>query len=275
MPIFHAIVLGVVQGLTEFIPVSSSGHLEAVPWLLGWKDFAGDPRLENTFDVALHLGTLVGCLICLWGDVSRYSKAGVKALTGRGKWTNDAKVSILIIATAVPASLFAVSLESFLLKQGERIGIIATCLIIFGVALWQVDKRAPAKRVVADLSFRHTLGLGLGQCLALFPGASRSGVAITTARSLGYERRGAVRLAFLMGLPIIAGAALFRLVGVVADGMPPDVWPALLIGALASGVTGWLALRTMLNWVHSRSYLGFALYRILFAIVLLGALTAQ
>ena len=144
MPIFHAIVLGVVQGLTEFIPVSSSGHLEAVPWLLGWKDFAGDPRLENTFDVALHLGTLVGCLICLWSDVSRYSKAGVKALTGRGKWTNDAKVSILIIATAVPASLFAVSLESFLLKQGERIGIIATCLIIFGVALWQVDKRAPA-----------------------------------------------------------------------------------------------------------------------------------
>ena len=133
----------------------------------------------------------------------------------------------------------------------------------------------PAKRVVTDLSFRHTLGLGLGQCLALLPGASRSGVAITTARSLGYERTGAVRLAFLMGLPIIAGAALFRSVGVVADGMPPDVWPALLIGAVASGVTGWLALRTMLNWVHSRSYLGFALYRILFATVLLGALTAQ
>ena len=108
MPIFHAIVLGVTQGLTEFLPISSSGHLGIIPWLFQWNHFDGDTRMENTFDVAVHFGTLVGSVICLWGDVRRYSSAGLLALVGRRPWNNQARFAWFLLLSALPAAILSV-----------------------------------------------------------------------------------------------------------------------------------------------------------------------
>ena len=275
MPIFHAIVLGITQGLTEFLPVSSSGHLEIIPWLFNWNEFVGDTRAENTFDVALHFGTLIGSTACLWRDVRSYSGAGLSALVGRRPWDTQARIGWFLMLSAVPAALVAVVFEAFLLRQSDRIGLIAVGLAVFGVLLWMVDRHARDERSSTVLSAAHSLVMGVGQCLALFPGVSRSGVVITAARRLGYGRPHAARLAFLMGLPIIAGAALFRMTGVLTDGLPSGMWNALVAGTVTSALTGWFAVRVMLRWTQSRSYAGFAVYRVALAFLLIMVLVVR
>mgnify|MGYP001161185686 FL=1 len=275
MPIFHAIVLGITQGLTEFLPVSSSGHLGIIPWLFQWNDFAGDTRTENTFDVALHLGTLVGSVTCLWGDVRTYSRAGLSAIAGRRSWDGEAKFGWFLLLSALPAALVAALFESFFLTQSNRIGLIALGLATFGLLLWAVDRRTENGSSTSDLSLSRAAVLGCGQCLALFPGVSRSGINITIARTLGYGRPDAARIAFLMGLPIIGGAALYRMLGVASDGLPSGMWNALIVGTAASAVTGWLAVRTMLRWVKTHSYAGFAAYRVCLALMVAAVLFAR
>tara|TARA_Y100001949_G_scaffold101972_1_gene85973 strand:- start:128 stop:955 length:828 start_codon:yes stop_codon:yes gene_type:complete len=265
MPIFHAIVLGITQGLTEFVPVSSSGHLELIPWLFQWNHFAGDSRMENTFDVALHLGTLSGLLVCLWTDVQLYARAGLGALVGRQPWNTDAKIGWLLLLSSVPAAIAATLFESFLLKQSGRVGIIAIGLAVFGLLLWLVDRQERTARSFHDFSGRDALKIGVAQSLALLPGVSRSGITITAARMIGYDRPRAARLAFLMGIPIIAGAGVHRWYGVLSDGLPAGMWPALIAGTLTAAVTGSLALRFTLRWVQSHSYFGFAMYRLAIA----------
>ena len=232
MPIFHAIVLGITQGLTEFLPVSSSGHLGIIPWLFQWNDFAGDTRTENTFDVALHLGTLIGSVTYLWGDVRTYSRAGLLAIAGRRNWDAEAKFGWFLLLSALPAALVAAFFESFFLTQSNRIGLIALGLAAFGLLLWAVDRRSKDQSSTSDLSLSRAAALGCGQCLALFPGVSRSGINITIARTLGYDRPDAARIAFLMGLPIIGGAALYRMLGVVSDGLPSGMWSALILSLI-------------------------------------------
>jgi|TARA_B110000263_G_scaffold108993_1_gene95276 undecaprenyl-diphosphatase len=265
MPIFHAIVLGITQGLTEFFPVSSSGHLELVPWLFQWNHFEGDSRMENTFDVALHLGTLSGLVLCLWGDVQRHARAGLGALVGRQPWDTDAKIGWLLLLSAAPAAIAATLLEPFLLKLSDRIGIILIGLALFGLLLWLVDSQARGKRSFRGFSGRDALKIGTAQSLALLPGVSRSGITITVARMTGYDRPHAARLAFLMGIPIIAGAGLHRSYGVLSDGLPAGMWPALIAGTLTAAITGWVALKFTLRWVQSHSYAGFAMYRVILA----------
>ena len=275
MPIFHAIVLGVTQGLTEFLPISSSGHLGIIPWLFQWNDFAGDTRMENTFDVALHLGTLIGSVACLWGDVRTYSRAGLSAIAGRRSWDGEAKFGWFLLLSALPAALVAALFESFFLTQSNRIGLIAIGLATFGLLLWMVDKRTRNDSSTSDLSLSRAAMLGCGQCLALFPGVSRSGINITIARTLGYGRPEAARIAFLMGLPIIGGAALYRMLGVASDGLPSGMWNALIVGTITSAVTGWLAVRIMLRWVRTHSYAGFAAYRVCLALMITAVLFAR
>ncbi|HAF69574.1 MAG TPA: undecaprenyl-diphosphatase [Acidimicrobiaceae bacterium] len=275
MPIFHAIVLGITQGLTEFLPVSSSGHLGIIPWLFQWNDFGGDTKMENTFDVALHLGTLLGSVVCLWGDVRTYSRAGLLALVGRRPWNEESKFGWFLLLSALPAALVAASFESFFLTQSNRIGLIASGLGVFGVLLWLVDRGVKAQPATQDLTIWRAAVLGCGQCLALFPGVSRSGIGITVARTLGYDRSDAARLAFLMGLPIIGGAALYRLIGLISDGLPNGMWSVLAAGTISSAVTGWLAVRVMLRWVKTHSYAGFAAYRVCLALAVAMVLLAR
>jgi undecaprenyl-diphosphatase len=275
MPIFHAIVLGVTQGLTEFLPVSSSGHLGIIPWLFQWNHFNGDTRMENTFDVALHLGTLIGSVACLWGDVRTYSRAGLSAVVGRTPWNEEAKFGWFLVFSAVPAAIVAASFESFFLTQSNRIGLIASGLAVFGVLLWAVDRGFRTKANVKDLTMPRAALLGCGQCLALLPGVSRSGVSITIARSLGYDRSDSARIAFLMGLPIIGGAALYRLIGVISDGLPSGMWSVLAAGTISSAVTGWFAVQVMLRWVRTHSYAGFAAYRVCLALAIAIVLIAR
>ncbi len=275
MPIFHAILLGITQGLTEFLPVSSSGHLGIIPWLFRWNDFAGDTRMENTFDVALHLGTLIGSVTCLWGDVRTYSRAGFLAIVRRGSWDEEAKFGWFLLLSALPAALVAALFESFFLAQSNRIGLIALGLVTFGFLLWVVDARTQNESSTSDLSLSRAAVLGCGQCLSLFPGVSRSGVTITIARRLGYGRPDAARIAFLMGLPIIGGAAFYRMLGVVSDGLPSGMWNALIVGTITSALTGWLAVRIMLRWVRTHSYAGFAAYRVCLALMVVAVLFAR
>jgi undecaprenyl-diphosphatase len=259
VPIVHAIVLGITQGLSEFLPISSSGHLRLVPWLFGWDDFAGDAGLEKAFDVALHLGTLVGAIAYFRADIARYLRA---AFTSAGEGTDDRRVAWLLVVSAVPAAvtggLFADTIEE---KTGY-IWLIATMLIAFGLVLAWADRR-PGVRTVADVRLRDALLMGAGQAVALQPGVSRSGVTMTVGRFAGMGRDGAARFAFLMSLPITTGALVFKAVDVAGEGGIPDGFAAPFVwGIVASGLTGWLAVWGMLRLLKTRTFAPFVAYRV-------------
>ena len=262
MSILHALVLGVAQGLSEFLPISSSAHLELIPWLFGWDDFGGDPVLENSFDVALHLGTLVGAVAFLWSDVTRYAAAGIGQVVRRERLDTDGRIAWFLVLSAVPAAFTGLLLEDVLLASSDNIWLIAVMLIVFGVVLWAADRSAPEKRGRDDFGWRDALLMGAGQALALQPGVSRSGVTMTVARFLRFDREATARLAFLMSLPIIAGAGVFRFGDMLGDGgIPTDMRAGLAVGVLASAVTGWFAVWGMLRFVRTRTFAAFVVYR--------------
>lgn len=273
MSIWHAIVLGVVQGLTEFIPVSSSGHLQLVPWLFGWDDFAGDENLENAFDVALHIGTLAGALSFFYRDVMRYTVAGFGGL-GRGPMSQDGRIAWLLVVSAIPAGITGVALES-VLASDNHLWLTAVALIVFGVALWASD-RLGGSREVEGFQLRDAVTMGLGQALALQPGVSRSGVTMSVARLLRFDRTAATRLSFLMSLPIIAGAGVFKFLDVGGlDGIPSDVRAAFLAGMIAAAVTGWLAVWGTLRIVQRMSFQPFMIYRVVAGVAVLALLNTS
>ena len=262
MSILHAIVLGLVQGLTEFLPVSSSAHLEIVPWLFGWEDFGGDVRLENAFDVALHLGTLMGAMYYLRSDVVRYLRAGwgwLRSGVGTAP-TGDARTSCLLAVTAVPTGIMGLLVVAMTGDLGGRTWLVATCLIVFGVLLWVADRRDDRDgRGMVDLSFSNAVVLGLAQGLAFQPGVSRSGVTLSVARTLRVERTEAARLVFLMSLPVIAGAGLLSAADVT---VPAGWWPPFIVGMVAAAVSGWLAVHLLLRLLARTGLGGFAAYRV-------------
>ncbi len=260
MPIVHAIVLGITQGLSEFLPISSSGHLRLVPWLFGWDDFAGDKGLEKAFDVALHLGTLVGAIAYFRADIARYVRA---AFTRADEGTDDRRVAWLLVLSAVPAAVTGGLLADTIEERTGHIWLIALMLILFGLVLAWADRR-PGVRRVDDVRLRDALMMGIGQAIALQPGVSRSGVTMTAGRLAGLGRDGAARFAFLMSLPITAGALVFKAVDVAGDGGIPDGFAAPFAwGIVASGLTGWLAVWGTLRLIKTRSFAPFVGYRIL------------
>lgn len=259
MPILHAIVLGVTQGLSEFLPISSSGHLRLVPWLFGWEDFAGRAGLEKTFDVALHLGTLVGAIAYFRRDIARYLKA---AFTSAGEGTDDRRVAWLLVASTVPAAVTGALFADVIEEKTGHIWLIATMLIVFGLILGWADRR-PGVRPVEDIRLRDAVLMGAGQALALQPGVSRSGVTMTAGRLGGLGRDGAARFAFLMSLPITAGALVFQAADVVGEGGIPDGFAAPFAwGVVTSGVTGWFAVWGTLKLIRTRSFTPFVVYRV-------------
>ncbi len=276
MPILHAILLGLVQGLTEFLPVSSSGHLELVPWLFGWEHFGGDGRLEDAFEVALHVGTLVGAVFYLRADVVRYLRAALAWIrSGAGTVpVGDARTACLLAVTAVPTGILGVLVAFMIDHLGDRMWLVATCLIVFGLVLWAADRRGATageatSRGMADLSFGNAIVLGVAQGLAFQPGVSRSGVTLSVARSLRLERTEAARLVFLMSLPVIAGAGLLSAVDVT---VPAGWWPPFLAGMAAAAVSGWFAVHGLLRLLARIGLGGFAAYRVVVGLGVLALL---
>ena len=270
--ILHAIVLGIVQGLTEFLPISSSGHLELVPWLFGWEDFA-DPQVGLAFDTALHLGTLVGVVAYLRRELVPYVRHGVLAVVapkradrtvGRQAW--------LFVASAIPAGLVGVLFDDDIAVLGEPLWI-AVSLIGFGLVLWWAD-RLRGSRTTTGFSLRDALVIGVAQVLALNPGTSRSGITITLARVRGFDRDSAARVSFLMSIPVIGGAVVFQIGSLIADGIPDGLLVPMIVGIITAGISGWCAIWGMMKLLRFRSFGPFVAYRVMVGVAVLGLVAA-
>ncbi|MBV8960687.1 MAG: undecaprenyl-diphosphate phosphatase [Actinobacteria bacterium] len=261
MPIIHAIVLGITQGLSEFLPISSSGHLILVPWLFHWHDFANNESLNKAFDVALHMGTFVGAVAYFRKDLWAYLRAGLRSIGHRSIETTDERLAWLLLLSAVPGAIAGALGESVIDDHLGKPVLIAIMLIVFGAVLYWAD-RLPGRRDVGEFRFREAAWMGLAQAAALQPGVSRSGVTITAGRVLGFDRDAAARISFLMSIPIIGGAGLYKGAKLMANGgIPHGSGPAFLWGILASGLTGFIAIWGLLRIVRTRSFTPFVLYR--------------
>ena len=262
MSIFHAIVLGITQGLSEYLPISSSGHLILVPWLFGWDDFAGNDHLKKTFDVALHMGTLAGALAYFRADVLRYSRASLRMIRHRDEKTTDGRIGWMLLLSTVPAALVGALLDKQIEKLDDKIWLIAVLLIVFGLLLLVAD-RLTGRREVHEFRARDAVFMGTAQMIALQPGSSRSGLTITAGRWLGFDRDSAARLSFLMSLPITAGAGVYKLADVISNGgIPSELRGAFVAGIIASGITGWFAVWGTLRFIRTRTFAPFVAYRV-------------
>ncbi len=270
MPILHAIVLGLVQGLSEFLPISSSGHLLLVPWLFGWDDFEGDPGIEKAFDVALHIGTLVAAIVYFRNDIVRYVGAGVRTMVRRERPIDtDGRVAWLLVLSSLPAAAVGAVFEDTIDEKLGTPTIIAISLIVFGVLLGVADK-AVGRRNVDGYRVRDAVIVGAAQALALNPGTSRSGITMTAARQVGFDRDSAARLSFLMMIPVTAGAVGLKMVKLIADGIPSGLAVPMMVGIVTSGISGWLAVWGLLRLVRTRTFTPFVVYRVLLGVVVLG-----
>ena len=268
MPILHAIVLGLVQGLSEFLPISSSGHLLLVPWLFDWHDF-DDEATEKAFDVALHIGTLFAAIAYFRHDLARYIAAGARVLVRRREpITPDGRLAWLLLLSTVPAAAVGAVFESSIDEHLGTPGIIAVSLILGGLLLAVAD-RTTGRRKIEGYSARDAIGVGAAQALALNPGTSRSGITITAGRFLGFDRDAAARISFLMMIPVTAGAVLFKMSGLLADGIPPDLRVPMLVGIITSGISGWIAVWGTLTIVRTHSFMPFVIYRVALGVVVL------
>jgi undecaprenyl-diphosphatase len=274
LSIFQAIVLGMTQGITEFAPVSSSGHLILVPWLFEWHFLLVHPVFNKTFDVALHMGTLIGALAYFWRDVVRYLGAWFRSIAHRSIRDSDERVAWLLIVGTVPGAITGAAFETVIEKKLGAPGLIAIMLAVFGVLLYVVDKRASTNREMDDLRLKDAILVGLAQAVALQPGVSRSGVTITAARALGVEREEAARFSFLLALPIIAGAGASKAVSIAGSGLPPGFGAPFFWGIAASAVTGFLVIWLVLSYVRRGSFAPFVIYRIVVAVFVLALIIA-
>ena len=274
MPIFHAIVLGLVQGLSEFLPISSSGHLLLVPWLFGWNDFKGNISIEKAFDVALHLGTLVAALAYFRRDAVLYVREGTKLVMHRDRpSTPEGRLAWLLVLSALPGAAVGALFEKSIDEKLGKPVLIALSLIGFGLLLAYIDRRA-GQRKLDEYRRRDAIIVGAAQVLALNPGTSRSGITISAARFLGFNRDTAARVSFLMSLPIIAGAVAYKGLKLAKDGIPHGLAGPMLVGVITSALAGWLAVWGTLKWVRTRSFAPFVVYRVALGVAVLVIVAA-
>jgi undecaprenyl-diphosphatase len=254
----HAAILGMIQGLTEVLPISSSAHLILIPRFLRW------PESGLTFDVALHLGTFIALSLYFWRDIVELCYSFFKGVTGKGLHTSADRLPFYIIAGTIPAAILGKTME----EPIERIFrsnplFIAGLLIIFGLILAFADTTGAKRWKMDRITLKFALIIGLAQCLALVPGVSRSGITITAALFIGFNREASARFSFLLSLPIVAGAAILKLGHLAKHGIPAaDVTP-MLIGIATSAVFGYLSVAFLLRLVQRTSLYPFVWYRLL------------
>jgi undecaprenyl-diphosphatase len=302
MSLIHALVLGITQGLAEYLPISSSGHLRLVPWLFNWDDFAGHPELEMAFDVSLHLGTLMGAVAYFRKDLVRLAQGGVLVLRTRRSPArvgavetgvhpvpedardpilamspmDDGRLAWLLLLSAIPAAMIGAFLEGIFNDLGETEWLIGAFLVVFGLVLLWAD-RLGGRRGAETFRIRDALVLGSAQAVALAPGVSRSGATITAARWRGFSRDAAARLSFLMSLPITGGAVAFELFDMffTEGGVPPGFGGALIVGILSSAVTGWVAVWGTIHLVRNHTFKPFVVYRVVVGVAVMLAVFAD
>jgi undecaprenyl-diphosphatase len=268
--VLQAALLGIVQGLTEFFPVSSSAHLILVPWIFGWHFFIDNPDLNKTFDVALHVGTFVAILGFMWRDVVRLLRAFFGSIWRRRIETADEKLAWLLLVSTIPAGLVGVAFESFIEEQLGKPYLIAILMIAFGAIMWAVDSRLPLKKKLDNMRWPQALFVGVAQALALAPGVSRSGVTLTALRGLKMDRRSAIRYAFLLTLPIIGGSAVYKSAQVIHHGgLPAGTGLPFLVGAVAAAVSGFFAAWFLFKYLRSHSLRLFVWYRFVAGVAVL------
>jgi undecaprenyl-diphosphatase len=267
----QAVVLGIVQGLTEFLPISSSGHLILVPALLGWDD---DPFIESlAFSVMLHVATLLALLIYFRWDWLRLIPAGLAALRDRSfKDDPNRKLAWLLAATTVPAVIVGVALNDAIEHAFREPRLVAITLVAGAVILWLADRFGPRTRSIEQITFPVALGIGAAQALALVPGVSRSGISISAGLFAGLDREAAARFAFLMATPITAGAGLWEARKILAGEAGVDLpLVPLAAGMLASLVAGLLAIAVLLRYLRSHGLGIFVVYRLALAALVVVA----
>lgn len=246
LTVFQALVLGIVQGLGEFLPISSSAHLVLVPWALGWQ-YAG-----LTFDVALHIGTLISVVAFFWKDwLTLFSEAA------RRRTTHEALLFWYLVAATIPGAAVGYLFE----EQAETVFrtplLIGTMLIVMGIILYWVDSRAARRKGLKGVSLADSLLIGLSQAFAIIPGVSRSGVTMTAGRALGLTREASARFSFLLSTPIIVGAGLYK----IKDITPGDINTAFITGVVSSAIVGFISIGFLLRYLSERSFGLFAWYR--------------
>lgn len=260
MLLYIAIVLGVVQGLGEFLPISSSAHLILVRWLFGWDAVinAAGGNIEIALDVALHVGTLLAVVIYFFRD---WVNLFINGLT-MGFRTQEGRMFWYLVFATIPGGLAGLALEKYIEEfvRSQPL-IIAAGLAIMGIILYFVDKTASQRVAFEKITFRKAFVVGIAQAFALIPGVSRSGITMTAARMLGFSRSAAAKFSFLLATPIIAGAALRHTPQIVAN----ITNPLFLVGMAVSGVVGLICISFLLRFLQTNNFAIFAVYRLLAA----------
>jgi undecaprenyl-diphosphatase len=266
---WQALVLGLVQGATELLPISSSGHLILVPWLSDWQYLKEHDEFNQTFDVALHLGTLIAVATYFRHEIVRLVVAFLRSVRRRRIEGAEERTAWFIAAATVPAALIGAAGESFIADRLGEPWQIAIFLAAGAVLLWLADRRRQTRHI-DDLTLGRSFAVGLAQAVALAPGVSRSGITITAGRFLGLDRDSAARFSFLLLVPITLGAVLFKgLTDVVLGELPPGSAGPFFVGVVASALSGFAAIVFLLRYVRTHSYDVFVAYRLVAAAAVL------
>lgn len=265
MPLYQALVLAIVQGLTEFLPVSSTAHLVLFPWLLGWKD----PGL--TFDVALHAGTLVAVLLYFW----RYWLDMLRVILGVGQPKNPSlgenrRLFWFLVLATVPAGAAGWRFEHAADEQLRSPTIIGIALIVVGLCMWAGERLGSRQHDLGRVSLLDSLWVGVAQAFAVIPGVSRSGVTMTAGLFRGMTRETAARFSFLLSTPIITGAVLKKGFEIRHEGLPPEMRLPFLLGVIVSGLVGYFVIAVLIRYLERRTYRIFVIYRLALGVVVLA-----
>lgn len=260
MTVFQAIVLGIVQGLAEFLPISSSAHLRLTPWLFGWQE----PGLA--FDVALHLGTLIALVWFFWQEWITLARAFFSMVKNRRVQTESERRFLWVTVATIPGGLAGYFLQDLAESDFRNPVLNGVMLIVMGVILWAVDHYARQDRGVPDMTLKDAIIVGVAQMFAIIPGVSRSGSTITAGRAIGLSREAAAVFSFMLSLPIIVAAVVFKGSEAIAEGISVQ----LVAGVISAAVSGWLAIAVLLKFVARNNYAIFAVYRLIFGAIVLG-----
>ena len=266
MTILQALILGIVQGFTELLPISSSAHLALTPWLLGWPDHG------LAFDVALHLGTLIAIVAYFQEEWRRLFSAAVSLVRKRRAETDEEKRVVFLVIATIPAGIAGLLLEDAAETVFRSPALIATNLIVLGVLLWAVDRFMSRERGMESMGWKDAMAIGVAQCFALVPGVSRSGSTITAGRALKLTRESAAVFSFLLSMPITLAAIVLKLPDAVreAESLLP-----MAVGVVAAAVSAWVAIAVLLKYVARRSFGVFAVYRLLFGALIFYLIYAR
>ncbi|OGB98623.1 MAG: undecaprenyl-diphosphatase UppP [candidate division NC10 bacterium RIFCSPLOWO2_12_FULL_66_18] len=269
MTVVQAITLGLVQGITEFLPISSIAHLRVVPALLGWSDPGA------AFSAVIQLGTLAAVLVYFASDMRIMARAVLRGLADGRPWASqEARLAWFILLGTLPIGVCGLAFKRYIVGELRSLYVIAGSLIVLGILLWVAEKKASFRREVKDIGWMDSQLIGLAQALALIPGSSRSGTTMTAAMFLGLTREAAARFSFLLGIPAIGAAGLFELQDLLKHGLGSAGLTSLMIGILTSALSGYLAIDLLLRYLRTRTTYVFAWYRIGLGLLLLGVLTA-